>query len=210
MAKCGPYTYSGITQAKIDKMLQALKESGAKVTGNNPWHVDTNSHGVKLLGSWNSANGVLTIEVTDKTWYVPCSAIKDKLDSLIGHLSALADTQLLAASAGDDSEAVCGPWTYGNIDQARITLILAALVKAGATVTGNNPWDVDLKRHGIKLRGAWNPATKDLVITVTAKNFYVSCQAIKAELDKLMPHIASLPSAEIAEAQRENQIESAS
>jgi hypothetical protein len=88
---CGEHHYANITQAKIDAIMDALKKNGATITGNNPWDVDTHNNGVKLRGTWNSANLTLSIIVTDKNWYVPCSKIWDTIDPLINHISGLSD-----------------------------------------------------------------------------------------------------------------------
>lgn len=92
--KCGTHTYPGITQAKIDAILEALRSNGSTVTGSNPWNVDTHNNGVKLQGSWNQGTSTLSIIVTDKNWYVPCSKIWDTIDPLIRHIQGLADTEL--------------------------------------------------------------------------------------------------------------------
>jgi len=84
--KCGIHSYGNIDQKKINIILEALRKSGATITGNNPWDVNTNSNGVKLRGSWVSQTSTLSIIVTDKNFYVPCKMIWDKIDSLIGNL----------------------------------------------------------------------------------------------------------------------------
>jgi hypothetical protein len=91
---CGEHHYGNITQVKIDQIMDALKKNGATITGSNPWDVDVNSNGVKLQGAWNASNSTLTIIVTDKSWYVPCSAIWNKIDPLINHISGLNDSEV--------------------------------------------------------------------------------------------------------------------
>jgi hypothetical protein len=88
---CGEHHYANITQAKIDAIMDALKKNGATITGNNLWDVDTHNHGVKLRGTWNSTMLTLTIMVTNKNIYVPCSKIWDAIDPLINHISRLSD-----------------------------------------------------------------------------------------------------------------------
>lgn len=93
---------------------------------------------------------------------------------------------------------MCDPaHQYGNIDQTKVNEILAALKKAGATITGNNPWNVDLHKAGIKLQGSWNSGTDTMTIAVTAKDFYVPCSKIWSTIDELMHHISTLNSAEV-------------
>lgn len=90
--KCGQHTYSGITPAKKDAILQALRNAGATITGSNPWEVDVHSHGVKLRGSWDAGTETLAIIVTDKAWYVPCSKIWETIDGLLRHIASLSDS----------------------------------------------------------------------------------------------------------------------
>jgi hypothetical protein len=91
---CGEYQYQNITQIKINKILEQLKLNGATITGNNPWLVDVNSNGVKLSGSWNPSTATLAVVVTDKSWYVSCSKIWDKIDPLINHIASLHDSEI--------------------------------------------------------------------------------------------------------------------
>ena len=95
MSKCGTHYYGNITEEKIEKILNALKENGATVTGDNPWDVDTHKYGVKLRGTWDRNSSTLSVIVTHKNFYVPCSKIWDTIDSLINHISALASEELV-------------------------------------------------------------------------------------------------------------------
>ncbi len=95
---CDPaHHYGNIDQAKVNEILAELKKGGATVTGNNPWNVDTNKYGIKLQGSWDSSTNTMTIAVTDKSWYVPCSKIWNEIDSLMSHISALNSAVAFAA-----------------------------------------------------------------------------------------------------------------
>lgn len=95
---CDPaHQYGNIDQTKVNEILAALRNSGATVTGNNPWNVDTHSHGVKLQGSWNSGSNTMTIAVTDADWYVPCSKIWSTINELMNHISALNSAEAFAA-----------------------------------------------------------------------------------------------------------------
>lgn len=92
--KCGLQRYANITQAKMNKILDALRDNGSSVMGSNPWNVNTNKFGVKLQGSWDSSSQTLSIIVTGKDFFVPCSQIWDTIDPLISHISALSDDEL--------------------------------------------------------------------------------------------------------------------
>lgn len=94
-SKCGEHHYGNITKTKIDQILDQLRKSGATISGNNPWDVDVHNNGVKLQGTWNESNLTLSIIVTDKNWYVPCSKIWDTIDPLIQHISSLQDTDVV-------------------------------------------------------------------------------------------------------------------
>ncbi len=92
---CGEHHYGNINKTKIDQILDQLKKNGATISGNNPWNVDVHNHGVKLQGTWNESNSTLTIIVTAKSWYVPCSKIWDTIDPLINHISSLQDKDVV-------------------------------------------------------------------------------------------------------------------
>lgn len=94
--KCGVHHYANISQAKIDKILDALKDNGADISGNNPWNVDTNKFGIKLQGTWDSSSQSLSIIVTGKDFFVPCSKIWDTIDPLINHISSMSDEEVHA------------------------------------------------------------------------------------------------------------------
>lgn len=87
--KCGAHHYANITQEKITRMLDELKKQGFKVSGNNPWTIDTNKFGIVLQGTWNEATSTLTIIVTAKSFLVPCSRIWAEIDPLINGLTGM-------------------------------------------------------------------------------------------------------------------------
>jgi len=49
----GTHNYEGISRAKVDEILRELAGHGSTITGDNPWAVVTNNHGVTLRGEWN-------------------------------------------------------------------------------------------------------------------------------------------------------------
>ena len=85
--KCGVQTYPNITQVKMDIILNALKNEGASVVGNNPWFVDTHKFGVQLRGSWDANSETLSIIVTEKNFLVPCAQIWKSIDPLLQGVS---------------------------------------------------------------------------------------------------------------------------
>ena len=179
---CGTRVYPNIDERKKNLMLAKLRESGATVTGNNPYDVDTHKHGVKLHGSWNGDRNEMTVQVTGKNFYVPCSKIWGTIDELIGQLNALQ----LQAEGAPLAASVCGSRTYPNIDQGKIDRMLLALRDNGATISGNNPWRVNVNQHGIVLGASWNEGSRELRVTVEEKNWYVPCGRIWKTIDDLM------------------------
>lgn len=75
---------------------------------------------------------------------------------------------------------------YDNIDRAKVDVILKALSDHGSLVLGNNPWDIDTRRHGVLLRGEWDEAASMLSITVTDADWYVPREKIWENIDSLM------------------------
>ncbi|MCX6156242.1 MAG: hypothetical protein NT007_18990 [Candidatus Kapabacteria bacterium] len=92
---CGEHHYGNISQTKIDKILNELRKNGATISGNNPWDVDVHNNGVILRGTWNQATSTLSIIVTEKNFYVPCSKIWETIDPIINHISGLKDEDII-------------------------------------------------------------------------------------------------------------------
>lgn len=101
------------------------------------------------------------------------------------------------------SDGKCGLHSYGSISQQKMDTILAELKKGGATVTGNNPWNVNLNKYGIILQGTYDQPTSTLSIIVLAKAWYVPCNKIWAEINTLIGHIQGVSEDEVALAHHE-------
>lgn len=85
---CGdPHIYDNISELKINMIIDTLKTNGAEVNGSNPWNVDTNNYGIKLIGKWNSETNTLSVEVKDKNFLVPCNKIWENLDPMINKIA---------------------------------------------------------------------------------------------------------------------------
>ncbi len=186
--KCGAHHYANITKEKIEKMLAVLREQGFKVTGNNPWTINTNNNGVVLKGTWNESTSTLTVIVTEKNFYVPCSKIWDAIDPLINGLSTMELEENLMAS----NDGKCGAHHYANITQEKMDKMLDALRRQGYKVTGNNPWTINTNNNGVVLRGSWDQAASRLTVIVTEKNFYVPCSKIWDAIDPLINGLSSM------------------
>lgn len=74
-------TYGPYSQAQANAMLSKIKSQGMTVTGNNPWHVDTNTHGVKFDATYDGSN--ITIKITGANFYVSNAKVWDKLDPMM-------------------------------------------------------------------------------------------------------------------------------
>ncbi len=83
MRNCGKRTFENIDKTGIDVILKGLIDHGSRVTGMNPWDVDTGDHGVLLRGEWNEESSKLTITVTDAAWYVPRGKIWENIEALM-------------------------------------------------------------------------------------------------------------------------------
>jgi hypothetical protein len=60
-----------------------------------------------------------------------------------------------------------GSHSYRNIGGEKIKLALDALKKHGASIYGNNPWNIDTHYSGIKLTAKWDRKTQTLDLAVT-------------------------------------------
>ncbi len=83
MRNCGKRTFENIDKSGVDAILKGLIDHGSRVTGINPWDVDTGNHGVLLRGEWNEESSKLTITVTDAAWYVPQGKIWENIEALM-------------------------------------------------------------------------------------------------------------------------------
>lgn len=82
-------TFENIDKTRIDAILKGLSDNGSRVTGTNPWDVETRSHGVRLRGEWNEEASILTIAITDSDWYVPRKKIWENIESLMQKVESL-------------------------------------------------------------------------------------------------------------------------
>lgn len=83
MGGCGTHYYDNVKKQKIDLMIEKLTSSGAEVTGNNPWDIDTKQSGVTLRAEYTEPTLRSALTVTDRAWYAPCFKIWERLDSLM-------------------------------------------------------------------------------------------------------------------------------
>lgn len=86
--ECTRHSYSGVTAQKRDAIMAKLRADGMTVTGNNPWNIDPNKHGVKLRAIWDPDVHMLDVIVIDKSFYVPCDAIWAEIDPALRKIIA--------------------------------------------------------------------------------------------------------------------------
>lgn len=79
--------------------------------------------------------------------------------------------------------------TYENITKPKVDLILEKLRSNRAIVSGNNPWDVDVNQHKIKLRGTWQENRSILRIEIIDSAWYVTNSQIWERIDPLIRNI---------------------
>ena len=79
--------------------------------------------------------------------------------------------------------------SYPNITRQKIDKMLTILKGKGYNVTGNNPWDVDVKQGGVKLRGTWNEGKAELTIRITDKWLVVSNNKVWSTIDPLIRNL---------------------
>ncbi len=81
---------------------------------------------------------------------------------------------------------------YGDINRAKIELMLNELLSGGAAISGNNPWSIETHQHGVELSAVWNEAASKLAITVSDKNWYVPWETVWRTIDSLMERVQGL------------------
>ena len=84
VGQCDVRTYLKVAAKDKNALLAKLNAEGMKVTGSNPWDIDTGQHDVKLRAAWNPKTNVLKIIVTaGKGGFlglVTCEAIWERID----------------------------------------------------------------------------------------------------------------------------------
>lgn len=75
---------------------------------------------------------------------------------------------------------------YPNMNRERIISVMNDLRQGGLRMSGNNPWEIDTLRHGVRLTAEWREATSLLAITITNSNWYVSPDDVWKAVDPLM------------------------
>ena len=81
LGQCGVKPYEGVTPRVKDALLAKLRSEGMKVTGDNPWNIDTGIYGVKLRAVWDwRVDKLKLIVTTGKGLIVTCDRIWERID----------------------------------------------------------------------------------------------------------------------------------
>ncbi len=99
----------------------------------------------------------------------------------------------IAAALASLGVGQCGVNSYPRVTERIKNTLLAKLNSEGMAVTGNNPWNVDTRQRGVKLRAVWDPKRQALKLIVTAgKGGYfglVTCEEIWKKIDPIMKEV---------------------
>jgi hypothetical protein len=87
----GPMAISG-----VQALAQRAAAAGMRISGNNPWSIDTKHYGVKFDVSWDPSTQLVTVTVIDKDIYVPYGKIWDQVDALLAPAGAVVTSGTVA------------------------------------------------------------------------------------------------------------------
>lgn len=79
----------------------------------------------------------------------------------------LAREKEIAAKLDSFGIGQCGVRTYKRVTEQVKDKLLAKLSAEGMSVTGNNPWSIDTRKYGVRLRAVWDFRVSELKLIVT-------------------------------------------
>ena len=82
-----------------------------------------------------------------------------------------------------------GTHSFSEVSKRRVDAILEELLAHGCDITGNNPWIIETREHGVRLKGEWSEESLTLKVTVTDANWYVTKKAVWDNIDSLLSRI---------------------
>jgi len=85
VGECDLRTYQGVNSQARDALIARLNAEGMRVTGSNPYDIDTGEHGVKLRAVWDFRSNELKLIVSARGDFlpfvpVPCNEIWKRID----------------------------------------------------------------------------------------------------------------------------------
>ena len=81
---------------------------------------------------------------------------------------------------------------YAGIDHTKIGLMIRELSEGGAIITGNNPWHINTRHHGVVLTAEWNETASTLIVSITHSGWFVPHNRIWSILDELIGNVQRL------------------
>ena len=75
--------YANIGREQLTAMMNEMRAAGLRVSGCNPWLIDTMQHGVLLTAEWIEESSILAVTITNRNWYVPYDEIWKTIDPLM-------------------------------------------------------------------------------------------------------------------------------
>jgi hypothetical protein len=81
--------YTNMSRERIASVMAALRRSGVRISGENPWEIDTLRHGVHLAAAWSEVTEVLALTITDRNWYVSSDDVWNTIDPLLEEVGSL-------------------------------------------------------------------------------------------------------------------------
>ncbi len=79
MAACDPIQFSGITPEIFNKISAQLAGKGFNLSG--PRGTVSGPFGIVIEYDWNEASGEIRLQVIEKSFFVPCSQIKEQINT---------------------------------------------------------------------------------------------------------------------------------
>ncbi|HUI45162.1 MAG TPA: hypothetical protein VL122_04090 [Nitrospirota bacterium] len=81
---------------------------------------------------------------------------------------------------------------YAGIDHTKIDMMVRELSEVGAIITGNNPWHINTRQHGVILTAEWNETASTLVVSITHCGWFVPRRRVWSILDELISNVQRL------------------
>lgn len=101
----------------------------------------------------------------------------------------------IAAALASLGVGQCGVRTYPRVTERAKNDLLVRLREEGMSYAGNNPWNIDTRKYGVKLRAIWDPDAQAVKLIVTSgRGGYlglVTCEEIWKEIDPIMREVTS-------------------
>lgn len=79
MAGCEPMSFQGITPEVFESISKQLAQKGFVLSG--PRGQVKGPFGIVIEYDWNEQNRTITLQVVEKSFFVPCSQIKEQIQS---------------------------------------------------------------------------------------------------------------------------------